>query len=100
MSLCPWALNLKKLAKRFNLPFLPFYFDVFILFPSLGVWAMRTRLRYYVQPLYQTESTGLGTDQLQAQNFLTRRASSFRQAQRLREKLQNQIVSVEAAPKR
>jgi 1-acyl-sn-glycerol-3-phosphate acyltransferase len=104
-SLHPWALNLKKLAKRFNLPFLPLsiLMPVFILFPSLGVWAMRTRLRYYVQPLYQTESTqGLETDQLQAQRTSSPegRATAYRQAQRLREKLQNQIVSVEAAPKR
>jgi hypothetical protein len=25
----------------------------FILFPSMGVWAMRSRLRYHIQPLYQ-----------------------------------------------
>jgi hypothetical protein len=51
----PLTINLKKLAKRFYLPFLPIspLMPIFILFPSMGVWAMRSRLRYHIQPLYQ-----------------------------------------------
>jgi hypothetical protein len=49
----PWTLNLKKLARKISLPFLPIspLMFIFLLFPSMGVWAMRTRLRYYIQPL-------------------------------------------------
>ena len=93
-SLHPWAFNLKKLAKRFHLPFLPIsiLMPVFILFPSMGVWAMRTRLHYYIQPLYQLSTQEFEAD-LQSQTTSTRRerAAAYRDAQRLREKLQSQI---------
>jgi 1-acyl-sn-glycerol-3-phosphate acyltransferase len=92
----PWAFNIKKLAKQFQLPFLPIsiLIPVFVLFPSMGVWAMRSRLRYFIQPLYQTESTAAtNAEQIQAQKFSLReeRAVTYRQAQAFREKLQNQI---------
>ncbi len=93
-SLHPWAINLKKLAKRFNLPFLPlsFLMPVFILFPSMGVWAMRTRLSYFVQPLYQPELTGGKEVQLQEKaSSSAGRAAAYLQAQKLREKLQTQV---------
>lgn len=91
----PWAINLKKLAKRFSLPFLPLsiLMPVFVLFPSMGVWAMKTRLRYFIQPLYQIDSQ---TDQIQSQNTSSKgdRSSAYRQAQALREKLQNAINQI------
>ena len=93
-SLHPWAINLKKLARRFNLPFLPlsFLMPVFILFPSMGVWAMRTRLRYFIQPLYQPELTEGKEVQLQEKTSSSQgRTAAYVQAQRLREKLQSQI---------
>jgi len=92
----PWAFNIKKLAKQFQLPFLPIsiLMPVFILFPSMGVWAMRSRLRYFIQPLYQIESTAAtNADQIQAQKTFSReeRSVTYRQAQAFREKLQSQI---------
>lgn len=95
-SLHPWAFNIKKLAKQFQLPFLPIsiLMPVFILFPSMGVWAMRSRLRYFIQPLYQIESTAAtNADQIQAQKTFSReeRSVTYRQAQAFREKLQSQI---------
>jgi hypothetical protein len=53
----PWAWNVKPLAKGVNLPFFPVspLIIVFVLFPSMGVWAIRTRLRYYIQPCEQPE---------------------------------------------
>lgn len=89
----PWAFNIKKLAKRFLLPFLPLspLMIVFILFPSMGVWAMRTKLRYSIQPLYQpwTESD-LRTEAVQTQvSPRQTRALAYKEAQRLREKLQS-----------
>jgi 1-acyl-sn-glycerol-3-phosphate acyltransferase len=107
-SLHPWALNLKKLAKRLTLPFLPVspLMIIFILFPSMGVWAMRTRLRYYIQPLYQpwTEA-GFETEPVQMQStdshdapvtLPVRKARSLanREAERLREKIQNTITQL------
>jgi hypothetical protein len=52
---------------------------VFILFPSMGVWAMRSRLRYFVQPVYQIEADKLG------------HSTAYKYAQELREKLQSKI---------
>lgn len=81
----PWAVNLKKLARRFSLPFLPIsiLMPVFILFPSMGVWAMKTRLRYFIQPLVQINLTAaLGE---------SKRSVAYREAQAFREKLQHTI---------
>jgi 1-acyl-sn-glycerol-3-phosphate acyltransferase len=89
-GLHPWAFNLKKLAKRFYLPFLPISLLIFafVLFPSMGVWAMRTRLRYYIQPLYQSWTEA---EPVQKPDLREERTLAYREAQRLREKLQNQI---------
>ncbi len=95
-SLHPWAINLKKFARAIYLPFLPvsFLMFFFILFPSMGVWAMRSRLRYFIQPLYQTWSTEVVEDeQLPEPKTSTRqdRNAAYRHAQLLQEKLQSQI---------
>lgn len=52
-NLHPWTINLKKLQQLTKLPFCPIspLMFVLILFPSMGVWAMRTRLRYFIQPV-------------------------------------------------
>lgn len=78
----PWAVNLKKLQGLVKLPFMPLspLMLVLILFPSMGIWAMKTRLRYFIQPLETVET-----------NPATGRAVFYRQAQQLREKLQMQI---------
>jgi 1-acyl-sn-glycerol-3-phosphate acyltransferase len=95
-SLHPWTVNIKKLAKRVSLPFLPvsLLMIVFILFPSMGVWAMKTRLKYYVQPLYKPWSEeGSATEKLLEPEL---KATTYIQAQKLREKLHikiNQLLS-------
>jgi 1-acyl-sn-glycerol-3-phosphate acyltransferase len=86
----PWSVNLKTLAHKFSLPFLPLSAGMlaFFLFPSLGVWAMRTRLRYYIQPLYQPRTEAeLG----KKVSLRERRNWAYQEANRLREKLQSQI---------
>lgn len=86
----PWTINLKKLAGLFHLPFLPFspLMPLFALFPSMGVWAMRTRLQYFIQPLHQIAHT----QQMKSSNAAQLdRASAYREAQALKEKLQNAI---------
>ena len=104
-SLHPWAFNLKKLAKRVYLPFLPlsFLMVVFALFPSMGVWAMRTRLSYHIQPLYEPwiedviEAEAVQKPKTSSQKMRSpllvggTRSHAYREAQRLREKLQRQI---------
>jgi len=76
----------------------PLLMPAFILFPSLGVWAMRTRLRYYVQPLYQPALTqGFESDQLH--KGLKERASSLLKTRKDCEK-SCKVKSTEAAPKR
>jgi 1-acyl-sn-glycerol-3-phosphate acyltransferase len=88
----PWAFNLKKLAKRLYLPFLPLslLIIVFVLFPSMGVWAMRTRLHYYIQPLYKTETEAESVQQQKSDSH-EERSLAYQNAQRLREKIQSQI---------
>ncbi len=83
-SLHPWAVNFKKLQRLVKLPFLPIspLMLALILFPSMGVWAMRTRLHYFIQPLEPAE----------LHNHSNKGRSIFyRQAQQLREKLQIKI---------
>jgi 1-acyl-sn-glycerol-3-phosphate acyltransferase len=91
-SLHPWAFNLKKLARRFYLPFLPLslLMFAFVLFPSMGVWAMRTRLHYHIQPLYQPWTEVEQAQKLSSDSHETR-SLVYQEAQRLREKLQSQI---------
>lgn len=78
-----WAFNIKSLAKRLHLPFLPIspLIFVFALFPSMGVWASRSKLDYYIQPMYKTEP-GKG------------RSHFYNQAQELRDKMQNLIDAI------
>ncbi|WP_085987010.1 1-acyl-sn-glycerol-3-phosphate acyltransferase [Fortiea contorta] len=84
-SLHPWTINLQGLQKFFKLPFLPLspLMILLILFPSMGVWGMKTRLRYFIQPLQPATTT--------ANN---RRTLIYHQAQQLREKLQQQITQL------
>ncbi|MBW4558003.1 MAG: acyltransferase family protein [Trichormus sp. ATA11-4-KO1] len=79
-ALHPWSINIKKSQQLFNLPFLPVSLLMFVLiiFPSMGVWAMRTRLRYFIQPIEKVHSS-------------KSRTAVYQQAQKLREKLQMQI---------
>ncbi|MEH2050840.1 1-acyl-sn-glycerol-3-phosphate acyltransferase [Nostoc sp.] len=80
----PWAINFKKLQQLVKLPFLPFspLMFVLLLFPSMGIWAMRTRLRYFIGPLEPAELDNHSNKG---------RAVAYQQAQQLREKLQFQI---------
>jgi 1-acyl-sn-glycerol-3-phosphate acyltransferase len=82
-NLHPFAVNFRKLQRLVKLPFLPLspLMFVFLLFPSMGVWANKTDLRYFIQPLYTTETNA---DKVS-------RTIAYEKAQQLREKLQSQI---------
>lgn len=80
----PWAVNFTKLQRLVKLPFLPLSPLMFalLLFPSMGIWAMRTRFRYFISPLQPVELDN---------HSKKGRAAAYQQAQQLREKLQLQI---------
>lgn len=79
-SLHPWALNSQVLAKWFRMPMLPVspLVLIFVLFPSMGVWAVRSQLKYYVRSR-QLPETELS------------RAESVQQAEQMRSQLQKEI---------
>lgn len=81
----PFAIDLQPIARIFALPFLPLspLMPVFALFPSMGVWAMRSRLRYFIQPAYRVELKELTSRH--------ERVAAYREAQALRDKLQDVI---------
>ncbi len=77
----PWTVTSKALARWLRMPLLPVspLLLLFILFPSLGVWAMRSRLRYYFRPLQVSVPKDLTRSQL------------YDQAEKLRSSLQQKI---------
>lgn len=77
----PLAVNLSAIARWLGLPMFPVspLTLVFILFPSMGVWVMPTRLRYYIQPLWQPWIDNPGTSHRLA----------YQQAELLRSRLQS-----------
>jgi hypothetical protein len=105
----PLTINLKKLAKRFYLPFLPIspLMPIFILFPSMGVWAMRSRLRYHIQPLYQpgTEAELVQIEKTSSgemRSALLRPASltrslAYREAQQLEKNCKVQLLNYQVS---
>ncbi|XHX78344.1 MAG: 1-acyl-sn-glycerol-3-phosphate acyltransferase [Stenomitos frigidus ULC029] len=84
-SLHPLALNLPWVARRVGMPLFPLSPLVlaFVLFPSMGIWAMRSRLQYYVQP---SQSLWEQTEQAK-----TSSRTIYRMAQSLRSRLQTVI---------
>lgn len=86
-SLHPWAFNLRQLAARLHLPFLPLspLMPLFVLFPSMGVWAMRSHLRYSLLPVWRLWQT-------QAADPPQPRSAAYHQAQDLRAQLQTALT--------
>jgi len=101
----PWAVNVKKLARRLTLPFFPLslLMPLLLLFPSTGVWAMRSRLYYYLQPLHQPWSLAPAPDPLHPVIGLeTTRFVAYQQAEKLRKQLQGEIEQLlnQTSPKK
>jgi 1-acyl-sn-glycerol-3-phosphate acyltransferase len=82
----PWTVNSKVLARWLKMPMLPIspLLLLFVLFPSLGVWAMRSRLRYYLQPLQ------CPWKQANEQS----RSQVYQQAEALRVSLQQELLAL------
>ncbi len=82
----PWTINSKRLANWLKMPLLPVspLLFLFVLFPSLGVWAVRTRLRYYLQPVqFPWKDPAIGSE--------SERTHTYHQAETLRNQLQEKI---------
>jgi len=100
----PWTINVKKLARWVGLPMFPIspFLIAFALFPSMGVWANRTQLQYYIQPL---EKPGLADLERQPEHkshqsthdnqqikHSIERSVAYRKAQLFRSNLQSYIT--------
>ena len=91
-NLHPWTINITKLQnqlqKLFKLPFVPLspLLPIFILFPSMGVWAAKSRLRYFIESWIEPDPIQDTTDK-------NVRKKAYRQAQELRAQMQKQIDS-------
>ncbi|WP_242059853.1 1-acyl-sn-glycerol-3-phosphate acyltransferase [Oscillatoria sp. FACHB-1407] len=83
-NLHPWTVNIKRMARWLGLPMFPLSLlvVVFILFPSMGVWANRTHLRYFIQPLETP---------FRDRDWQPNRTTAYRKAQALRSHLQTLI---------
>jgi 1-acyl-sn-glycerol-3-phosphate acyltransferase len=83
-NLHPWTIDVKSIAKRLGLPIFPLspLLIVFLFFPSMGVWANRTRLRYYVQSVEKPWEEPLPSGDLQ------QRTVAYQKAQEARSRLQ------------
>lgn len=77
----PWTVNIRRLARWLKMPLFPLSPLVlaFLLFPSLGVWANRTRLDYYIQPLESPQEPQEST------------SAAYQRAQALRSQMQAAI---------
>lgn len=87
-SLHPFTVNLKWLSRWLKLPLFPLspLMLVFLLFPSMGVWAARTSLRYQIQPLWRSwEMLGTGDPER------LRRSQIYHTAEKLRSYLQGKL---------
>jgi len=84
-KLHPFAFNVRWLARLVKMPMFPLspLIPVFVLFPSMGIWAVRTRLRYCLQPVWHP-----WTDPLLQTSSGSKRLKFHRLAQTLRSRLQ------------
>jgi 1-acyl-sn-glycerol-3-phosphate acyltransferase len=94
-SLHPWTINLQPLARWLGLPLFPLspLILAFLLFPSMGVWAMPTHLRYYPLPLWQPWQ-----DLTVQPGQQPRRAVLYQLADRLRSRLQATLQGLRSQP--
>lgn len=84
----PFAFNVQAIARMVKMPMFPLspLIPIFALFPSMGIWAVRSRLQYYVQPLWKPwEEGSLDSDPT------PRKTVTYRLAQSLRSRLQGAL---------
>lgn len=91
----PWTVNLKQAARWLKMPLFPLspLLILFALFPSMGVWANRSRLRYFIQPLQHPWQNPPSPDQ-----SLQQRSIAYQKAQQLKLDLQQKIDRLRSNP--
>ncbi len=79
-TLHPYTVNVNWLARLFKMPMFPIspLLPIFILFPSMGVWAVRSRLQYFIQPLWCPWNDLADAEQPPRQTVLHRLALNLR----------------------
>ncbi|MDX2242572.1 MAG: 1-acyl-sn-glycerol-3-phosphate acyltransferase [Leptolyngbyaceae cyanobacterium bins.302] len=87
----PLAFNVRWLARWVQMPMFPIspLIPLFALFPSMGVWAARSRLQYYLQPLWQPWD-----DATIASTSTLKRTQVHQLTQALRSRLQSVICTL------
>ncbi len=106
----PWTVNVRWLAQWLKLPMFPLspLIPAFLLFPSLGVWAVRTRLQYFIQPVWRpweedtvgatgerdTETARCHERESPGKGRRSERARSHEMAEGLRSRLQAEIDQI------
>jgi 1-acyl-sn-glycerol-3-phosphate acyltransferase len=83
----PLTINLPWLARWLGMPLFPLspLVLIFVLFPSMGVWARRTRLQYYIQPVQHP------WEQVEPATKQTQTRTTYQMAAALRSQLQTVI---------
>lgn len=102
----PFSWNARRIARWLKLPMFPLspLIPIFLLFPSLGVWAVRTRLQYYVQPVWRPwEESHPGEEKSDQEHHFSNkhlsqsngnhpsRAALYQMGEQLRSRLQSTI---------
>lgn len=90
----PFAFNVRAIARWVQMPMFPIspLIPIFALFPSMGIWANRSRLRYHLQPLWRPwEDDSMATSNLN-------RGQRYQLAQSLRSRLQSTINGLRSQP--
>lgn len=87
----PFAVNVRSFARWLRLPMFPVspLVLLFALFPSLGAWAVRTRLRYFAQPLWFPWQEDLGAGKSVRE--------TYELAERLRSRMQATLDQLRSA---
>ncbi len=83
-NLHPLTLNIPKVQNLLQLPFFPLspLILFLILFPSMGIWAMKTRLHYFTLPVKEASFSE------------KRRSAAYKRAQKLREEMQGKLTQI------
>lgn len=86
-ALHPFTVNVGWLARRLKMPLFPIspLMVAFLLFPSMGVWAARSRLHYHLQPIWRPWA------EPETQTELPRRSVLYQIAAQLRSRLQQHL---------
>ncbi len=95
----PFTVNVRWLANWLNMPMFPIspLLFVFLLFPSMGIWVVRSQLRYYIQPLWQ--GWEVDRDSVADEPDKVNRNQTYQMAETLRSSMQATLIYLRSAIK-